>query len=90
MSAFPGYLSHFVDWLRSRSEFYEVSDSDLREMFVPRMVYGDYIRSLADTHLRPVTTAVPELRGQAMRVAQVTLDQMPTSIEEEHAIEYCI
>ena len=36
------------------------------------------------------TTAVPELRGQAMRVAQIMLNQMPTSVEEEFVIEYCI
>lgn len=54
MSAFPDHPNHFFDWLRSRSEFNEVSDNDLRETFVPRMVYGDYIRSLAETHLRPV------------------------------------
>lgn len=54
MSAFPDYPSHFFDWLRSRSEFGDIADNDLREMFVPRMVYGDYVRSLAETHLRPV------------------------------------
>ncbi|MDB4459279.1 hypothetical protein N9059_01775 [bacterium] len=36
------------------------------------------------------TTAVPELRGQAMRVAQIMLNQMPTSVEEEFVIEYSI
>ena len=38
------------------------------------------------------TTAVPELRGQAMRVAQVLLDREaePVVIEEEGVLEYCI
>ncbi|MDF1743819.1 MAG: hypothetical protein P1V19_08990, partial [Gimesia sp.] len=45
------------------------------------------------------TTAVPELRGQAMRVAQLLLDDVSTvtpghdyrfSVEEEHVIEYYI
>ena len=45
------------------------------------------------------TTAVPELRGQAMRVAQLLLDDAALvspghdyriSVEEEHVIEYYI
>ena len=36
------------------------------------------------------TTAVPELRGQAMRVAQIMLEQEPITTEEEYVIEYCI
>jgi uncharacterized NAD(P)/FAD-binding protein YdhS len=56
MSAFPDHPNHFFNWLRSRSEFNAVADNELREMFVPRMVYGDYIRSLAESHLRPVHT----------------------------------
>ena len=54
MSAFPDHPNHFYDWLRCRSEFNGVADNELREMFIPRMVYGDYIRSLAESHLRPV------------------------------------
>ncbi len=36
------------------------------------------------------TTAVPELRGQAMRVAGVLLERAPAVVEEEHVIEYYI
>jgi len=47
MSAFPDHPNHFVDWLRSRSEFDDVPDTVLRESFIPRQVYGDYLRGLA-------------------------------------------
>jgi uncharacterized NAD(P)/FAD-binding protein YdhS len=113
MSAFPDHPEHFVEWLRTRSEFDEVPEAELREMFVPRRIYGDYIRSLAAIYLHPMTldialtlgktgliallkgslwetTAVPELRGQAMRVAQLILEQEPLEAEEEYVIEYCI
>tara|TARA_B100000700_G_C14222458_1_gene479894 strand:+ start:148 stop:336 length:189 start_codon:yes stop_codon:yes gene_type:complete len=36
------------------------------------------------------TTAVPQLRSQAMRVAQLMLNQMPTTVGEEFVIEYRI
>lgn len=49
MSAFPDHPDHFLDWLRSRSEFDDVPDEVLRESFVPRQIYGDYLRGLA-TH----------------------------------------
>ena len=41
MSAFPDPPSHFVDWLRTRTEFNLLSDQELREIFAPRQVYGD-------------------------------------------------
>ena len=36
------------------------------------------------------TTAVPELRNQAMRVAETLLQQAPTPVAEEELIEYYI
>ena len=36
------------------------------------------------------TTAVPELRGQAMRVAEVILERDPIDVREENVIEYYI
>ena len=46
ISAFPDFPSHFLSWLRSRSEFSSIADEDLREMFVPRRIYGDYLCAL--------------------------------------------
>ncbi len=46
MSAFPDLPNHFLDWLGTRSEFADVPESVLREQFVPRKIYGDYLQSL--------------------------------------------
>jgi uncharacterized NAD(P)/FAD-binding protein YdhS len=47
MSALPEYPSHFVDWLLTRTEYANIPEAELRETFMPRRVYGDYLRSLA-------------------------------------------
>lgn len=54
MSALPDLPSHFLDWLRSRSEFINTPDAELREMFAPRRLYGDYLRSLLGSCLTPI------------------------------------
>ena len=54
MSAFPDLSDHFLQWLRTRSEFDTVSDLELRERFMPRMVFGDYLKSLMHHHLQGV------------------------------------
>lgn len=52
MSAFPDQPDHFLQWLRTRSEFDLVPDIELRERFIPRLIYGDYIRSILHHHLQ--------------------------------------
>src|SRR5262249_40064632 len=37
---------HFVDWLGTRSDFAHVPMAELREAFLPRRIYGDYLQSL--------------------------------------------
>ncbi len=54
MSAFPDHPLHFLNWLRSRSEYRDTPETELREMFAPRRVYGDYLRSLLEACLNPV------------------------------------
>ena len=54
MSALPEYPGHFVDWLRTRTEYAGLPDAELRETFMPRRVYGDYLRSLAQHYTHPV------------------------------------
>ncbi|MFO1436925.1 MAG: FAD/NAD(P)-binding protein [Verrucomicrobiaceae bacterium] len=54
MSAFPDLPDHFVSWLRTRGEYDLVPDYELRERFIPRMIYGDYLKSLAHHHLHEV------------------------------------
>jgi uncharacterized NAD(P)/FAD-binding protein YdhS len=46
MSALADQPDHFVEWLATRSDFLGVTTADLREEFVPRRVYGDYLQSL--------------------------------------------
>ncbi|MEO2091507.1 MAG: FAD/NAD(P)-binding protein, partial [Gemmataceae bacterium] len=46
MSAFPDHPSHFLDWLRTRTEYTGLPDAVLRETFVPRRVYGDYLQAV--------------------------------------------
>ncbi len=64
MSAFPDRPNHFVDWLRTRTEYDLVPDDELRERFIPRMIYGDYLQSLAQHHLSEVS----HVRGEAVDV----------------------
>jgi uncharacterized NAD(P)/FAD-binding protein YdhS len=59
MSAFPDHPNHFLDWLRTRSEYADLPDIVLREVFAPRRVYGDYLRSLALTCMTPVQAPTP-------------------------------
>lgn len=54
MSAFPDLPSHFVDWLRNRADFADVPTAELRERFLPRRVYGDYLQDLLFWHVQPL------------------------------------
>ncbi len=54
MSAFPDHPNHFLDWLRTRSEYSDLPDVVLREIFLPRRVYGDYVRAVSLVYLASV------------------------------------
>eukprot|EP01034_Spumella_vulgaris_P020994 gene20994-26930_t len=54
MSALPDPPHHFVEWLRTRTEFAAVPEAELRETFIPRRIYGDYVRGLALHYLHPL------------------------------------
>jgi uncharacterized NAD(P)/FAD-binding protein YdhS len=75
MSAFPDQPDHFVQWLRTRGEFDDVPDNELRERFVPRRIYGDYLRSLMHHHLQasnPTWPATVEfVVGEAIDIESV-------------------
>lgn len=47
MSALPDHPNHFLAWLRTRTEFADMPETELREMFVPRRIFGDYVCNLA-------------------------------------------
>jgi uncharacterized NAD(P)/FAD-binding protein YdhS len=59
MSAFPDQPDHLLQWLRTRSEFDDVPDRDLRERFIPRMIYGDYLRSIMQHHFQGAGNLTP-------------------------------
>lgn len=46
MSAFPDQPLHFVNWLKTRTEYADVPEADLRLMFIPRRTYGDYLEHI--------------------------------------------
>lgn len=70
MSALPEHPSHFVDWLLTRSEYAEIPEAELRETFMPRRVYGDYLRGLAwhysDPQNVPSRVAIKTLAGEVI------------------------
>ena len=51
MSAFPDEPDHFVRWVSERPEYEAVPAIDLRERFIPRQTYGDYLRFIAQKYL---------------------------------------
>jgi uncharacterized NAD(P)/FAD-binding protein YdhS len=46
MSALADQPNHFVEWLLTRSEYTDMPESLIRETFVPRRIYGDYVQNL--------------------------------------------
>jgi uncharacterized NAD(P)/FAD-binding protein YdhS len=60
MSAFPDLPDHFLQWLRTRSEFETLPEAELRERFVPRMIYGDYVKSLLHHYISANTEVSTE------------------------------
>ncbi|MCZ8379781.1 FAD/NAD(P)-binding protein [Mycobacterium sp. CPCC 205372] len=51
MSAFPDEPDHFLRWVSAQPQFEAVPQIDLRERFIPRQTYGDYLRALTQRHL---------------------------------------
>jgi uncharacterized NAD(P)/FAD-binding protein YdhS len=57
MSAFPDLPDHFLRWLQTRCEYEQEPETVLRERFIPRCIYGDYVRSLMQHYLQPAHDA---------------------------------
>ncbi|HEY0257160.1 MAG TPA: FAD/NAD(P)-binding protein [Candidatus Methylacidiphilales bacterium] len=64
MSALADQPNHFVEWLGTRSEYLDESSSSLREKFVPRQVYGDYLQSVFHGY----ATSLPLEKGTKLQV----------------------
>ena len=84
MSAFPELPTHFVDWLRTRTEYTSIPEAELRESFIPRRIYGDHLRSITLYYSRPldqrsvvdiqsvegeVVDLIPEIEGARLVLA---------------------
>ncbi len=80
MSALPDFPSHFLDWLRSRNEFDNTPDEVLRETFVPRQVYGDYLRSLLAACINPI-----DLKCQ-VKVESINDEAIDVVFDEEDVV----
>ncbi|MFK7776796.1 MAG: FAD/NAD(P)-binding protein, partial [Gimesia sp.] len=59
MSAVPDHPNHFLDWLRTRVDYSDLPDPQLRETYVPRRIYGDYLRSILSTYMQPIDSHHP-------------------------------
>lgn len=59
MSAFPDEPDHFLEWLRTRSEFESTPGIELRERFIARQIYGDYLRAIVQHHLQSPGAMTP-------------------------------
>lgn len=72
MSALADYPNHFVEWLATRCEFAGVPESVIREQFIPRRIYGDYLQSLLFWHSRPPAgnqdASIETIRGEAIDI----------------------
>jgi uncharacterized NAD(P)/FAD-binding protein YdhS len=75
MSAFPDLPLHFAEWLRNRADFADIPLVDLREQFVPRRVYGDYLQDLLFWQAQPL--AGPG-RVQIQAVEDEVVDVVPS------------
>lgn len=75
MSAFPDMPDHFLQWLRTRSEYDTVPDIELRERFIPRMIYGDYLRSLMHQQL--------QFRGQSSLATTAMIEAEAVDVARE-------
>jgi uncharacterized NAD(P)/FAD-binding protein YdhS len=73
MSALADEPNHFVEWLGTRSEYLDDPHSALRERFVPRRVYGDYLQSLfqwyCGTCAHERDTRIEIVHGEATDIA---------------------
>ena len=80
MSAFPDLPDHFLQWLGTRPEYAGVPDLELRERFIPRRIYGDYLQGLMQEHLQAPASATVE------PVAFIECEAVDVEPERHHAL----
>lgn len=91
MSAVPDHPDHFMDWLRTRVEYADFPEIQLRETFAPRRVYGDYLRSLLFHYLKPIDEHHPAkvelIEGEAVDINPTDGCGAEVSIEDGRSIQ---
>jgi len=74
LSAFPDQPDHLLHWLGTRSEFETFPESELRQRFIPRMIYGDYVKSILHFHLSADSEASTDfVQGTAVDIEKTDL-----------------
>ena len=84
MSALADQPSHFVEWLRTRHEYADMPEAQLREQFIPRRIYGDYLQGVLFWHAKVADSkalgGIERLSAEAVDIslngseATITLD----------------
>src|SRR6187399_1835637 len=52
MSAFPDKPNHFMDWIKKHENYGVIDQTALPTMFLPRNIYGHYLKDIFDTAIR--------------------------------------
>jgi uncharacterized NAD(P)/FAD-binding protein YdhS len=89
MSAFADRPNHLLEWLRTRSEFADINDAELREQFIPRKLYGDYLQGLLFWHTqnpRHPETRLSIVQGQALDVVP-TAERVAIIVQHQPTLE---
>ena len=84
MSAFADQPSHFVEWLRTRHEFADMPEPMLREQFVPRRIYGDYLQGVLFWHAKAADSkALGGIERLTAEAVDITLNGSEATITLE-------
>lgn len=52
MSAFPDRPGHFTDWIKQHENFRVIDQVTLPDMFLPRNIYGQYLKDIFENAIR--------------------------------------
>src|SRR5580692_720700 len=51
MSVFPDDMAHFTNWVKTKDEYSEFEEDLLSKTFLPRNLFGEYIKSVWNSTL---------------------------------------
>ncbi|VAX41280.1 hypothetical protein MNBD_PLANCTO02-1905 [hydrothermal vent metagenome] len=81
MSAVPDHPDHFMEWLRTRTDYVDLPEAELRESFIPRCIYGDYIRSILLGYLDPID------EHHLVEIEMIEDEAIDVVVENEDSVE---